>query len=261
MGTSRVIARVPSCTLRNVHGGDPVERARILDQENTKALNSPPPAVATQAADLPADPQVARARTAWSALGLKLRRITPSQLSRFVLAITVGVALLGLTVSLLQVLVPFEIGLVLAYVTIPLVDWLDKRVPRSVAVALVMLAEFALLATFVGLLVPILINQVGVVLSDLPSQDQRRRFFNDLITSLQAVLPPEAQDFVKNAVQQTTADIEQNAATYLSTIVGIIGGAVLGVIGSISFALSLLVLPTWLFAVLRDRKSGVRFIN
>src|SRR5204863_6717001 len=72
---------------------------------------------------------------------------------------------------------------------------------------------------------------------------------------------PAAEDFAKNALQQGAQDIQQNATTYMSTALGVIGSAVLGIIGSISFALSLLVLPTWLFAVLRDRNRAVRFVN
>src|SRR5436190_12997587 len=148
-------------------------------------------------------------------------------------------------------MLPFEIGIVLAYVTVPLVDWLNKWMPRPVAVGLIMLAEFLLVASFLAVLVPLVVNQVGVVLSDMPSQEERQSFFGSLVTSLKDILPPAAEDFAKNALQQGAQDIQQNATTYMSTALGVIGSAVLGIIGSISFALSLLVLPTWLFAVLR----------
>lgn len=124
-----------------------------------------------------------------------------------------------------------------------------------------MLAEFVLLAGFLGALIPVLVNEVGVVLGELPSQDERHRFFNDLVVSLKAVLPPAAQDFIQNAVQQATQDIQQNAASYIRRALELVAGAVFGVLGTISFALSLLVLPTWLFAVLRDRNRLVRFVN
>jgi predicted PurR-regulated permease PerM len=190
-----------------------------------------------------------------------LRRITPSQLARFLLALTVLAVLLWLTLSLLSIMLPFEIGVVLAYVTVPLVDRLNKTMPRSLAVALVMLAEFVLVVGFLAALIPVLVNQVGVVISDLPSQDERHRFFTDLETQLRAILPQEAEDFLDSAVQQAAKDIQDNAATYLTTLLGTIAHAVLGIIGTISFALSLLVLPTWLFSVLRDRSRAVRFVN
>jgi predicted PurR-regulated permease PerM len=209
----------------------------------------------------PVDPQVARARAAWAQLGLKLQRITPSQLFRFLLSLTAIGALIWLTVTLLPIMLPFEIGLVLAYVTLPVVDWLNKWLPRSVSVALVMLGEFFLLGAFLAALIPVLINQVGVVLSDLPSQEERHSFFNALVVQLRAVLPPAAEDFIQNGVQQATQDLQDNAATYLGGLFGLLANGVLGIVGTVSFALSLLVLPTWLFSVMRDRSRAVRFVN
>jgi len=230
-----------------------------LDQKTNVISNSSAPA--QRANKEPVDPQVARARAAWGQIGLKLRRITPSQLFRFLLALAVIGVLIWLTLSLLSIMVPFEIGVVLAYVTLPIVDRLNKVMPRSLAVALVMLAEFALVFGFLAALIPVLVNEAGVAISSLPSQDERHRFFNELVTNLRAVLPPEAQDFVRNSVQQAEQDLQNNAVTYVTGLLGIIANAVFGVIGTISFALSLLVLPTWLSAVLRDRNRAIRFVN
>jgi predicted PurR-regulated permease PerM len=161
----------------------------------------------------------------------------------------------------MSVLAPFVIGVVLAYVTMPLVDWLNKWMPRPLAVALVMVTEFVVLVGFFAALIPVLVNEVGVMLNTLPGQEERQRFFNELVVQLRAVLPPAAQDFVRDSVQKAAQDIQQNAATYVSTLLGLIGNAVLGVLGTISFAVSLLVLPTWLFSVLRDRNRAVRAVN
>jgi predicted PurR-regulated permease PerM len=202
-----------------------------------------------------------KARAAWSDVGLKFRRITPSQLFRFLLALVVVAALIWLTMQLFSVLVPFEIGVVLAYVTVPLVDRLNKIMPRPLAVALVILAELTLVVGFLAVLIPVLINELGAVISGLPSQDERQRFFTDIIEQLRNVLPQGAQDFIRNTVQQSANDIQKNAPSYVANLLGLIAGAVIGVIGTLSFALSLLVLPTWLFSVLRDRHRTVRFVN
>jgi predicted PurR-regulated permease PerM len=225
-----------------------------LDQRTDVTLNNP-------AQGEQADPQLAKAQAAWGQLGLKLRSITPSQLFRFLLALAVVVCLVWLTLSLLPILVPFEIGIVLAYVTLPLVDQLNRIMPRPLAVGLVMLAEFVLVFGFVAALVPVLINELGSVISTLPSQDQRQQFFGDLLTQMKSVLPQGAQDFVRGTVQQSAQDFQKNAPAYIGNLLGFIAAAVLGVVGTISFALSLLVLPTWLFSVLRDRNHTVRFVN
>ena len=77
------------------------------------------------------------------------------------------VTLLATTGTLLT---PFVLALVLAYVLDPLVDRLeDRRVPRSVAIVVLMLPATGLLALVLAVLLPSAIRQLGGVLQDIPA--------------------------------------------------------------------------------------------
>src|SRR5579859_905934 len=85
-----------------------------------------------------------KARQAWQRLWLRIRSITPSGLMRFLLVLLALAGLLWLITSAFQSLATFVIGIMLAYITLPVVDWLDHFLPRWTAVLLVILGEIAL---------------------------------------------------------------------------------------------------------------------
>ena len=83
----------------------------------------------------PAALKVARARERWKRVGMAIRGVTPSDLAHFVLVV-VGFAAVGWLIwNTWFALLPFEIGLVLAYMVLPAVNWLDRVMPRSLAVS------------------------------------------------------------------------------------------------------------------------------
>jgi predicted PurR-regulated permease PerM len=86
-------------------------------------------------------------------------------------AIGVGLAVLTFAYVLRGVLIPLFFAFLLAYALDPFVDWLEARkVPRSLAAPVVMLAIASLLATIVVFAIPMFIDELRAAATDLPSQ-------------------------------------------------------------------------------------------
>lgn len=78
--------------------------------------------------------------------------------------------ILGLTFYLIEgVLVPFVLAWVLAYLLVPLVDLLQRHMPRLVAIMLVFIVVFTGIAVLLLGLVPALQGQISRFLNALPS--------------------------------------------------------------------------------------------
>ncbi|MBI4293305.1 MAG: AI-2E family transporter [Betaproteobacteria bacterium] len=77
--------------------------------------------------------------------------------------------LLALLYALSPVLMPFFLAAILGYICQPLVLWLGRhRVPRVVAVLVVMLLEFVLLALVVLTVLPLFIKEISLLMQQLP---------------------------------------------------------------------------------------------
>ncbi|THF63215.1 AI-2E family transporter [Pseudothauera rhizosphaerae] len=81
----------------------------------------------------------------------------------------VGLALLGLFYLLSPILAPFAIAAVLAYICDPAVNWLvARRLPRPLAVLLVIAGIGLLLVLLVGILVPMVVSETSALVRRLP---------------------------------------------------------------------------------------------
>jgi predicted PurR-regulated permease PerM len=86
-----------------------------------------------------------------------------------VFAFVVGLVALAYVLS--GVLVPLFFAFLLAYALDPFVDWLEaRRIPRTVAAPVVMLAIAGLLALVLVFAVPLLIDELHVAAADMPTQ-------------------------------------------------------------------------------------------
>src|SRR5580692_5963409 len=80
-------------------------------------------------------------------------------------------AFLGLAYLLRGVLVPLFFAFLLAYALDPFVDWLEaKRVPRTLAAPVVMLAIAALFALILVFAIPMFLDELRAAGAELPSQ-------------------------------------------------------------------------------------------
>jgi predicted PurR-regulated permease PerM len=60
----------------------------------------------------------------------------------------------------------------IAYITLPIVNWLDHFLPRLLAVLLVILGEIAIVGLFFTLLIPAMVQEIQRSVQYLPKPDQ-----------------------------------------------------------------------------------------
>jgi len=201
-----------------------------------------------------------KAQQAWQRLWMRIQSITPSGLLRFLLVVIALAGLIWLIASTFQSLAAFVIGIMLAYITLPVVNWLNRFLPRGLAVLLVILGEIALVALFFALLIPAVIQQLLRFLQTLPTTDQLRASFTQLAQQTQS-WPQPVRVFLRGWLQQSTVNLQHNFTQYILGLVSLGARSILGLLSAFSFVLSLLVIPTWMFALLNDQRKGVRAVD
>ncbi len=203
---------------------------------------------------------VQKSKAAWRRLGLRLLSTTPSGLVRMLL-LAGAVALLGWVLARSFVpLLPFVVGLLLAYITAPLVEGLDRILPRSLAVLLVIIGEILFLLLVVAVLVVPLAREAVQLIQSLPGPEELRAFFDRLAGYLRT-LPEPTQAFIRDGLRQAVDQMRGNLVEYFQSATELSVGAVFGLIRTFGFLLGLLVLPTWLYSVMADQKRAARVVD
>ncbi|TME06345.1 MAG: AI-2E family transporter [Chloroflexi bacterium] len=201
-----------------------------------------------------------KAQQAWQRLWMRMQSITPSGLMRFLLVVIALAGLVWLIASAFQSLATFVIGIMIAYVTLPVVNWLDRFLPRGLAVLLVILGEIALVGLFFAILIPAVVQEVLRFLQTLPNTDQLRAYFTHLDQQAKG-WPEPVRVFLRGWLQQTTTNLQHNFTKYVMDFFGVVVRSILSLLSAFSFLLGLLVIPTWIFAVLNNQRNGVRAVD
>ncbi|NTU83958.1 MAG: AI-2E family transporter [Chloroflexales bacterium] len=212
-----------------------------------------------------AEPQIQEspppsAAGSWQGLWARVRAITPSQLAHFVL-IAGALGLIGWLVWRNRVsLAPFFVGIVLVYISLPLVDGLDRLLPRWLAILLVMAAELGLFIFLVGTLGPPLAAQIAGFLEHLPTPLRLRGLFEQLVGYLQG-LPEPMRELVRESLEPTVARLRENLIEMLRALLDFVIIGLLELANASGFILSFLIVPTWIFAVLLNHGAGLRAVD
>jgi predicted PurR-regulated permease PerM len=197
---------------------------------------------------------------AWRRLWLRLRSVTPSQLARFVLVL-LAIGVIGwIVLSAWLSLLPFEVGLLLAYLVLPIVDVLDRVMPRWLAALVVTLGEIALIVAAIGLLIPPLAAELPQLVLSLPGAAAITALLDQLRGAL-AQLPSGVQDTIRTALTQASASLQSNLLALVRGLLLVAAATVLGLLSTLGFVLSFVAIPTWLLALISDRKDGQPALN
>jgi predicted PurR-regulated permease PerM len=156
------------------------------------------------------------------------------------------------------VLLPFIIGLVLAYLLLPLVNWLERRMParlrdrggsRILSIILTYLLFLLLIAGLMAFVVPKFSEQVGSFLRSLPAlSSQLQDLVDDALRWYRESIPSDW----KQSIEAGLADVAQSVLTQLKdSLIAVLSA----VFGSVSFVIGLVIIPFWLFYILQDESQ------
>lgn len=180
-----------------------------------------------------------------------LRRLRRPQLIFFLL---VALLVFWLFWHARAAMTPFVIGLVGAYLILPLVGWIQKWMPprlqerglaRPLSIVLVYLFGVFLVCGTVNTVVTPLIEQANQLIDRSDElYAQGVKVVNDLLNRYQANIPPDVQQRIAQEMQAF------QPATFLDSVFAWVRGAVSTIGNTLSFMLGLLIVPFWLFFVL-----------
>jgi predicted PurR-regulated permease PerM len=203
-------------------------------------------------------------RSSWRHFWLFLRSITPSEIIRLVLVLLALWTLIWLILNAWAALLPFQLGVVVAYLLLPLVNQLEQRVSRGMAVTIVFGGGILILVWIIAVVVPPLVFQITAFLNALPSAETIGTTMSTLVNDIETyvgTLPPDLQAFIREGVGRALIIVRDNAISYAQAFVTFLVDTLLTVAGTFAFLLGFLIIPVWLIFVLLDQQKGLEAIN
>ncbi len=159
-------------------------------------------------------------------------------------------------------LTPFIIGLVLAYLMVPMVGRLERRIPRWAAILVVYLMTFGVLGLAIAYIVPPAIGQVEQLIGSIPDwYKDGRTEVEKLFAQFQREVSPEVQAQVNEQIANIQQTVQENASAWAQGVVGIIFSSVRTVFQTLTFLLGFLIIPFFLFYTLLDSRKLPNTIN
>jgi predicted PurR-regulated permease PerM len=183
----------------------------------------------------------------------RLSTITPEALGRGALAVSVVTLAVTLAIGSWPALAPFIAGLIIAYAVLPIANRLDRFMPRVLAA---LIAEIVALGVIVGVIVlvvpPLLRGMVTVALA-LPTGPQIQAGLADLETQL-GQLPDPVGGIVLSVATEAAANLQATMQGLVSGAGAFVANQILGIAGTLSFVIGLLVIPVWVLTLVSDER-------
>lgn len=197
----------------------------------------------------------AYAAAEWAALRDRLQTVTPQAIGRTALTIAVVGASLWLAVASWPAFLPFVVGGLIAYQLLPVVDALDRFLPRGLAALVSVLGAVAVLIGVVLIVLPPLAAAFVKLATDFPTPDQVDQAIARLQDQL-GTLPEGSRALivpVVTTIVTTVRDLFSGAAGGLDDVIRAGLAALLGAIGAL---LGLIVLPTWMLVLMSQQRRA-----
>ncbi len=186
-----------------------------------------------------------------------------ARLKRFALWLVMSLLVATLLWMARPVLVPFVLGLVLAYLLLPLVHWLERHLParfrnwgiaRPLSILLTYLLFALFIAGIVAFVIPAIGPQLGTFVERVPQYYEQ----------LGGLVQEGREWYDTNIPESWKATIEENLSEVAQGIFDQAKDSLVGMVrtvfSSIGFLIGLLIVPFWLFYILQDEsrvKSGI----
>ncbi len=193
-----------------------------------------------------------QSRQAWRNLGLKLAAVTPKQAGRALLGLGAMALVVWIAVASWPALRPFLIGGVIAYTVLPLVNGLDRVMPRFLAALVGVLLALGVLAGLAYVILPPLVTELLRLIDVLPGQAEIQAITAQLAADPRfAQLPELVQLQLLDIVRSTLGRLQPAAEGILPSLLST--SPILTLMNTFSNILGLIVLPTWGLALLKDQ--------
>ncbi len=195
---------------------------------------------------------VDQSREAWRNLWTKIASITPKQAGRLALALGAVAVAVWVAVASWPALLPFIVGGVIAYTVLPLVNALDKFLPRFVASLLGVLFAVAALVGLAYVIVPPLVTELLRLIDALPDEAQIQAISQQIAAAPRFILLPRVvQVQLLDIVANTLGRLQPAAESILPSLLS--DSPILTLVNTFSNVLGLIVLPTWALSLLKDQ--------
>jgi len=186
---------------------------------------------------------------------------SPKQCLRAILVIVSLAIVVALFIAAWKALVPFFVGAVLAYLLMPLVDFLDRHFPdllkrirwsRPLAIILVYIVVLGLVAGILAYFIPEVSKQVKT-LGEIIAPYLDIGTIKSLWSSLWSSIPESVRQWIETNLPNV--NVQRTIETLLGAFQKGLRVTVATVSQTIGFILGILVVPFWLFLVLRDAEK------
>jgi len=195
-------------------------------------------------------------KQAWNSLSHRAGRITPSMLARLGLLAGALYAIGWLVQRSWIALLPFMIGSIFAYIMLPVVNRLDRVLPRWFASVLVMSSIFAFSLLFLSQLIPFISQQFIYLTLAIPDETKLAEYA-DTVRGQLSTLPDPIETAALNWIDNTVVNMRENVDVYAERAINLAINSFLGLFQAIGFVIGFLVIPSWLLTVLNEQKKGV----
>jgi predicted PurR-regulated permease PerM len=185
-------------------------------------------------------------------------RMSPTKRNRLLLWAALALLISGMIWAARKVLLPYIVGLVLAYLLLPVVNWLDRHMPaklhgwrvaRPMSIILTYLLLLILVAGIVAFFVPIIVDQVQILTDNWPSLVNRVEDWGQRGLGWYTDTIP--QDW-RTTIETNLKGLLDDIATALKN--GLVA-TTSTVFSTISYVIGLIVIPFWLFSILNDESQ------
>jgi predicted PurR-regulated permease PerM len=189
--------------------------------------------------------------------------MSPERRNRLLLWTTLILVVGAMIWAARQVLLPYILGLVLAYLLLPVVNWIDRHMPgrlhkwriaRPLSIILTYLVVMLIVAGIVAFFVPVVLEQARILIERWPGlvgqvQDWGARGLGWYTENIPAEWRDTIETNLQNLLDDALVALRTGVVATLTTV-----------FSTMSFFLGLVVIPFWLFYILQDEqqvKQGV----
>jgi len=181
--------------------------------------------------------------------------ISPARRNRLILVALLLLLVCWMLYVAKSALLPFIIGLVIAYLVLPLVHFLDRRMPsrlrgrnlsRPLSIIIVYLVVILFIAGNFAFLVPPVVEQGEVLWEQTPELAARGQALGtEWLGRYRETIPLDIQQRIQSSLEKLAGTIGQALQDGVTRTANVISS-------TISFFLGILVIPFWLFYILND---------